>query len=86
MQTSQITAQIDEEIARLKQIKTLLTTDTVPAKRGRKPGTAASSASTTNGNAAEGRKRRELSSEARAKIAAAQKKRWAKARRAAKSE
>jgi hypothetical protein len=64
MQTTEIIAEIDSEIARLQQVKALL--------------------SSTTGAAKAAPKKRQLSPEARARIAAAQKTRWAKARKAAK--
>ncbi len=57
---------INAEIERLEKVKVMLTGEVLAARRGRPPGS--------------GRKRT-LSPEARAKIAAAQKKRWAKARK-----
>ncbi|HKR30598.1 MAG TPA: hypothetical protein VJT08_08975 [Terriglobales bacterium] len=56
---------IDSEIATLKQVRTLLAGQTSTASR--RPRTA--------------KKRRTLSAEARAKIAAAQRRRWAKQKR-----
>jgi hypothetical protein len=71
METQGILAQIDAEIGRLQQVRAILTgTDT----NGRKNKTAAKSAP----------KKRQLSPEARARIAAAQKARWAKVRKTAK--
>jgi hypothetical protein len=66
MQITEILAAIDSEIARLQQVKVLL------------------SGSTTNGHVSSAPKQHHLSVEARAKIAAAQKKRWAKVKKAAK--
>jgi hypothetical protein len=73
MQTNDIIAEIDAEISRLQQAKALLSGTTVKRDPG-KP--------VTNG-ASKPAVKRVLSPEARAKIAAAQKKRWAKARKAA---
>jgi|HubBroStandDraft_6_1064221.scaffolds.fasta_scaffold4272534_1 hypothetical protein len=70
MQTTDIIAQLDAEISRLQQAKALLN------------GTTAKRSSTSDG-ATKPVVKRVLSPEARAKIAAAQKKRWAKARKAA---
>jgi hypothetical protein len=67
MDTTELIAQIDAEIARLEKVKTLLDKQTAPPRRGNPPGTKSKVAS-----------KRTLSPEARAKIAAAQKKRWAK--------
>jgi hypothetical protein len=64
---------IDAEIARLEQAKTLLNGHTTPAKRGRPIGSQA----TRTANLV----RRKISPEGRARIAAAQKARWAKAKR-----
>ena len=66
MDTAAIIEQIDAEIERLEKVKALLTGETIAARRGRPPGSGM---------------KRTLSPEARAKIAAAQKKRWAKAKR-----
>jgi hypothetical protein len=80
MDTTEIIAQLDSEIARLEQVKSLLSgtaaTTTTGAKRGRKPKNAPTPITT---------KRRTLSPEARARIVAAQKARWAKVRKAAKA-
>jgi hypothetical protein len=65
METKQIIAEIDNEIARLREARTLL----VGSSNGTKPASA---------------KRAPLSAEARKRIAEAQKKRWAKAKKAAK--
>jgi hypothetical protein len=68
-----ILAAIDEEIARLQKVRSLLSTNsgvTVPRKRGRKPGATVK------------KTKRVLSPEARAKIAAAQKRRWAAQKKA----
>lgn len=73
METNAILAAIDAEILRLQSARALLTGDKV-AKRG--PGRPKGSSV--------GSKKRRLSPEARAKIAAAQKARWAKAKKAAK--
>jgi hypothetical protein len=69
METKGILAEIDAEIRRLEQVREILT-----GKDGR-PGTKA---------VAPTRKKRRLSPEARARIAAAQKARWAKAKKAGK--
>jgi len=73
MKTSEILAAIDAEIQRLQHARTLLSGDTA-VKRG--PGRPKVSSTPP--------KRRRLSPEARAKIAAAQRARWAKAKKAAK--
>jgi hypothetical protein len=70
MKTDDIIAQLDAEISRLQQAKALLN------------GTTAKRSSASDG-ASKPAAKRVLSPEARAKIAAAQKKRWAKARKAA---
>jgi hypothetical protein len=75
LNTNEILAHIDSEIARLQQAKTLLTGE--PARRtpGRpfpKPAQKASSV-----------KKRTMSAEGRARIAAAQRARWARAKKAA---
>jgi hypothetical protein len=79
MDTTEIIAQIDAEIVRLEQVKSILsgsTTSTIKAKRGPKPKTAPTPITTA---------KRVLSPEARARIVAAQKARWAKVRKAAKA-
>jgi hypothetical protein len=73
MQTSHIIEQIDAEIKRLQQAKSLLIGAT--AKRG--PGKPAKTSIAAP-------KKRQMSPEGRAKIAAAQKARWAKAKKSAK--
>jgi hypothetical protein len=75
MNTSQILTSIEEEITRLRKVRALLSgveTPTTRLKPGRKP------AKTT-----ETIKKRVMSVEGRARIAAAQKARWAKAKKAA---
>jgi hypothetical protein len=67
METNQIIAELDIEIARLREVRALLSGSADGIK---------SKAPT---------KRRTLSAEARKRIAEAQKKRWAKAKKAAKS-
>jgi len=74
MDISALLTQIDSEINRLQQARAaLLAIDGTPVKRGPGPpkGTAAKTAA----------KKRTLSPEARARIAAAQKKRWAEAKK-----
>jgi hypothetical protein len=80
MHTTDIIAELDAEIARLQQVKALLNGTTT--KRG--PGRPAASATAAAPATTFAPKKRILSAEARAKIAAAQKARWAKARKAAK--
>jgi hypothetical protein len=87
MTTNEIVIAIDGEIARLLKVKELLTSSDLPVKRGpgRPAGTSAQknmpSLKTETGKPA---KPRTLSAEARARIAAAQRARWAKSKRAAK--
>jgi hypothetical protein len=80
MRTTDIIAQLDAEIARLQQVKALLNGATTMRGSGR-PAVSATAAALVTTRA---RKKRVLSAEARAKIAAAQKKRWAKVRKDAK--
>lgn len=68
MPTTNIIAELDAEIARLQQVKALLTGTTTKRSAGRRAASVAPVAP----------QKRILSPEARAKIAAAQKKRWAK--------
>jgi hypothetical protein len=72
METKAILAQIDAEIARMEQVKSILLNGA--PKPGRKFATAKAPTA----------KKRVLSPEARARIAAAQKARWAKAKQSAK--
>jgi hypothetical protein len=74
MATTEMLAAIDEEIARLKQVRSLLvghgTGSRIKAGGGR-----------SIGNGVVGRRKYVLSPEARKRIADAQKKRWAKAKK-----
>jgi hypothetical protein len=74
MNTSEVLRHINEEIARLQQVRALLTGEQTKRKPGRpsKPAKKAPAA-----------KKRTISAEGRARIAAAQKARWAKASKAA---
>jgi hypothetical protein len=90
MNISDIVLAIDAEITQLQKVKALLTgTDTTVAQRklGR-PARASLPNKVTRLNSAEfaekSSKRRTISAEARAKIAATQKARWAKSKKAAK--
>jgi hypothetical protein len=74
MHTADIIAELDAEISRLQQAKALLSGPTTKRAPGR-PALAVASATP---------KKRHMSAEGRAKIAAAQKARWAKARKASK--
>ncbi len=76
MDTKEIIAQIDTEIARLQQVKGILSGTTTKAERGRPKKASAATPVVA--------KKRTLSAEARAKIAAAQKARWAKVKKAKK--
>jgi hypothetical protein len=85
MNTSDIVLAIDAEIAQLQKVKVLLTGTDLTTKR--KPGRPAAPNKATSFNPAEfakTAKRRTMSAEGRAKIAAAQKARWAKSKRVAK--
>ena len=76
MDIALIVAQIDAEITKLEKARSLLADSAQPARRG--PGRPKKSpVSSAPG-------RRVLSAEAKAKIASAQRKRWAKVRRAAR--
>ncbi len=70
---------IDQEIARLQAAKALLSEAVAGSTVGRRPGRPSSVVATPA--KARTRKRRSLSPEARARIAAAQKKRWAAAKK-----
>jgi hypothetical protein len=79
MAIENILAQIDSEIARLKQARSLLATiGTAATKAGRKAKKASAKAKP--------RKKRVLSAEARKRIADAQRKRWAAVRAKAKAK
>ena len=89
MNTNDIVSTIEAEISRLQQAKALLSDTSSVTHAKRKPGWPA--ATTASGKAysfnpaqfdAKPRKRRALSAEARARIAAAQKARWAKFKKA----
>jgi hypothetical protein len=88
MNTNDIVLTIDAEISRLQQAKALLTdtSSLTQRKPGRHSATSKSSKATSFNPAefdAKPRKRRALSAEARAKMAAAQKARWARFKKAA---
>jgi hypothetical protein len=70
MDIAGIVAEIDLEIARLEKAKALIAGQTAPSKRGRPPATQPKTAA-----------KRTMSAEGRARIAAAQKARWAKAKK-----
>ena len=74
MNTKEILEHINGEISRLHQVKALLQGSTNGHGR---------SAGSVNGSASKVKGKRVLSEEARKKIAAAQRRRWAKARKAA---
>jgi hypothetical protein len=79
MGLNEIIAALDDEISRLEQVRRLLA--------GTKSKVVQATTSFAFGeNSSKTRKPRNLSAEARARIAAAQKKRWAKQKRAAKKE
>jgi hypothetical protein len=91
MNTNDIILSIDAEILRLQQAKALLTQTSSPTPAKRKAGrpTAASGSSkATSFNPADfdprAPKRRKISAAGRARIAAAQKARWARSKTAAK--
>jgi hypothetical protein len=90
MNTNDIILSIDAEISRLQQAKALLTqTSPTPAKR--KPGRPAPAPGSSKATSfdpadfdANAPKRRKISAAGRARIAAAQKARWARSKTAAK--
>jgi hypothetical protein len=75
MDTTKILAEIDAELQRLQHARTVLNGTVVKRGPGRPKGS-------VNGASSASPNRRRLSAEARAKIAAAQKARWAKAKKA----
>jgi hypothetical protein len=77
MGISEIVAALDDEISRLQQVRNLLA-----GTKGNVTHAATSFA--FGANDGRPRKRRHMSAEARARIAAAQKRRWAKQKKAAK--
>jgi hypothetical protein len=87
MNTDEIILTIDAEISRLQHAKAILADTSSVSHAKRKPGRTAAIAAATSFNPTEfdakPRKRRVLSAEARARIAAAQKARWAKFKKAA---
>ncbi|MGA7524059.1 MAG: hypothetical protein WBW84_16525 [Acidobacteriaceae bacterium] len=78
MGLNEIVAALDDEISRLQKVRELLA-----GTNGKVARSSASFAFGTN-QAKAPRKRRQLSAEARARISAAQKKRWAAQKKAAK--
>jgi hypothetical protein len=91
MNTNDIILAIDAEISRLQQAKALLSDTSSLTRSKRKPGrptTASGSGKATSFNPADfdakARKRRGMSAAGRARIAAAQKARWARFKKAAK--
>lgn len=76
MDTTAIIQEIDLEIARLEQARTLLNGTPTRSKRGPKPASAITFSFGTNV-----KPRRTMSAEGRARIAAAQRARWAKAKK-----
>jgi hypothetical protein len=84
MDTTVLVAEIDAEIDRLQKVRALLTAQTASPKRGRPPATKPKTLATSFGfgkNTAS--RKRTMSAEGRARIAAAQKARWAKAKKEA---
>ena len=78
MHTNEILSQIDTEIARLQEVKNILSgAITTKVKRGPKKARVAPTPITS--------KKRTISAEGRLRIAAAQKARWAKVKRAKKA-
>ena len=74
MNTKSLVAAIDEELSRLEQVRRILA------------GAAAAGRTANGANGAGGRRRPKLSAAGRARIAAAQRKRWAKRRKTAKKQ
>ncbi|HEY4050342.1 MAG TPA: hypothetical protein VGM27_26050 [Acidobacteriaceae bacterium] len=86
MNRNDIVLTIDAEIAQLQQAKALLTgtsSDTKPGRRTARAGSGKATSFNPPNFDAKPRKRRALSAAARARIAAAQKARWAKFKKAA---
>jgi hypothetical protein len=79
MDTNSIIEKIDQEIARLQQARAALNGVDAPRKVGRPKATEKTSTATAVNSV-----KRVMSAEGKARVVAAQKKRWAKVRRAAK--
>jgi hypothetical protein len=75
VEVSRIIAEIDAQISKLQQARTLLAGTAAPAGRGRPKGSKNASSAATP------RKKRKLSPEGRKRIADAMKKRWAERRK-----
>ena len=75
MDLSNILSEIDKQIAQLQQARALLSDSRAPKKVGRPPNIGIATVVASD--------RKPFSADAKAKISAAQKKRWAKAKRAA---
>jgi hypothetical protein len=79
MDTTTILQKIDADITRLQQARALLTGHTTPMKRGRaSDGKTNATSFGVGSNVAAKPRRRTMSAEGRARIAAAQRARWAK--------
>ena len=74
MQSTEIIAVLDQEIARLQQARTLLGGSEPTRRRGRPKGSTSTTPATTASN---GKKKNTMTAEGRASIARAQKARWA---------
>jgi hypothetical protein len=82
MDTTTILQEIDAEITRLQQARGLLTGHTAPTKRGRASDRKTDAISFGVGSKVAAKpKRRRMSAEGRARIAAAQRARWAKSKK-----
>jgi hypothetical protein len=81
MDIAGIVAEIDLEIGRLEKAKALLVGQTAPPKRGRPPAAKKSAATSFAFGTNTAAPKRIMSPEGRARIAAAQKARWAKAKK-----
>ena len=91
MNTNDIILAIDAEISRLQQAKALLTQTSSPTPAKRKPGRPTGTSGTNKATSfnpadfdAKATKRRGMSAAGRARIAAAQKARWARSKAVAK--
>jgi hypothetical protein len=79
MDTKALVVEIDAEIDRLQKVRSLLTGDTALLKRGRP--SIKQTAATSLDLGTNAKPRRKMSAEGRARIAAAQKARWARAKK-----
>jgi hypothetical protein len=81
MDIAALLVEIDAEIGRLEKAKALISGQTATPKRGRPPATKTKTPATSFAFGINTAPKRKMSAEGRARIAAAQKARWAKAKK-----